>query len=203
MRTRSTLRGSRASEGPVHIAYTEEQEALQQELQGYFADLMSEDVLRRLQGTGGEYGGGSLYRELVAQMGSDGWLGIGWPTEYGGQNRSMTEQLIFTDEASKAGAPVPFLTINTVGPTIMEYGTAEQKDFFLPRILAGQMHFSIGYSEPDAGTDLAALRTRAVRDGDEYIINGQKMWTSLIEYADYVWLAARTDPEAPRHKGLS
>jgi 3-oxocholest-4-en-26-oyl-CoA dehydrogenase alpha subunit len=188
----------------VHIAYTPEQESLQSELQEYFSRLMTDDVRERMGGAGGgEYGGGSLYRDLVARMGSDGWLGIGWPEEYGGQNRSVMEQLIFTDEASKAGAPVPFLTINTVGPTIMEHGTDEQKQFFLPKILAGEVHFSIGYSEPDAGTDLAALRTRAVRDGDEYVINGQKMWTSLIEYADYVWLATRTDPEAPRHKGLS
>ena len=185
----------------MHIAYTPEQEDLQRELRDYFSRLMTDEVRQRSQAGGGEYGG--QYRELVAQMGADGWLGIGWPREYGGQDRSMMEQLIFTDEASKAGAPVPFLTINTVGPTIMEYGTDEQKQFFLPKILAGQVHFSIGYSEPDAGTDLAALRTRAVRDGDEYVINGQKMWTSLIEYADYVWLAARTDPEAPRHKGLS
>jgi alkylation response protein AidB-like acyl-CoA dehydrogenase len=188
----------------VHIALTEEQEALRRELQAYFSELMTPAVHDRLSNADdGEYGGGGLYRELVHQMGKDGWLGIGWPTEYGGQNRSMMEQLIFTDEASKAGAPVPFLTINTVGPTIMEHGTEEQKQFFLPRILRGELHFSIGYSEPDAGTDLAALRTRAVRDGDEYVINGQKMWTSLIQYADYVWLAARTDPDAPRHKGLS
>ncbi|HEV2368595.1 MAG TPA: acyl-CoA dehydrogenase family protein [Acidimicrobiales bacterium] len=187
----------------MQIAYTEEQEALRRELREYFGGLMNEDVQRRLASGGGEFGGGDLYRELVRQMGKDGWLGIGWPTEYGGQNRSMLEQLIFTDEASRAGAPVPFLTINTVGPTIMEHGTDEQRKFFLPKILSGEMHFSIGYSEPDAGTDLAALRTRAVRDGDEYVINGQKMWTSLIEHADYVWLAVRTDPEAPRHKGLS
>jgi alkylation response protein AidB-like acyl-CoA dehydrogenase len=115
----------------------------------------------------------------------------------------MLEQLIFMDESSLVGAPVPFLTINTVGPTLMHYGTDEQRAEFLPKILAGQMHFSIGYSEPGAGTDLASLTTRAVRDGDEYVINGQKMWTSLIQYADYVWLAARTDPDAPRHKGLS
>jgi hypothetical protein len=113
------------------------------------------------------------------------------------------DQLIFTDEAAAAGVPVPFLTINTVGPTIMRYGTAGQKAFYLPRIAAGELHFSIGYSEPEAGTDLASLRTRAVRDGDSYVINGQKMWTSLIQYADYVWLACRTDPDAPRHKGLS
>jgi hypothetical protein len=107
------------------------------------------------------------------------------------------------DEAARARAPVPFLTINTVGPTIMRYGTGEQKAFFLPRIAGGEICFAIGYSEPQAGTDLAALRTTAVRDGGGYVINGQKMWTSLIRYADYVWLAARTDPEAVRHKGLS
>jgi alkylation response protein AidB-like acyl-CoA dehydrogenase len=115
----------------------------------------------------------------------------------------MLDQLIFTDEAANAGVPVPFLTINTVGPTIMRFGTPEQKERFLPKIAAGELHFSIGYSEPEAGTDLASLRTRAVRDGDEYVINGQKMWTSLIQYADYVWLACRTDPDALRHKGLS
>lgn len=183
----------------MHIAYTEQQEELRQELQQYFSKLMTEEVQRQmLAGEGSE-----IYRDLVRQMGKDGWLGIGWPKEFGGQSRSMLEQLIFTDEATKSGAPVPFLTLNTVGPTIMEYGTEEQKSFFLPRILEGEMHFSIGYSEPDAGTDLAALRTTAVRDGDEYVINGQKMWTSLIEHADYIWLAVRTDPEAPRHKGLS
>jgi alkylation response protein AidB-like acyl-CoA dehydrogenase len=139
----------------------------------------------------------------VRQLGKDGWLAIGWPAEYGGQDRSVLDQLIFTDEAAIAGVPVPFLTINTVGPTIMRYGTPEQKERFLPKIAAGELHFSIGYSEPGAGTDLASLRTRAVRDGDFYIINGQKMWTSLIQYADYVWLACRTDPEAIRHKGLS
>src|SRR4029079_3706731 len=125
------------------------------------------------------------------------------PAEYGGGGGSMMDQLIFTDEAAIAGAPVPFLTINTVGPTIMTFGTAGQRAFYLPRIAAGELHFSIGYSEPEAGTDLAGLRTRAVREGEAWLINGQKMWTSLIQYADYVWLACRTDPEAPRHKGLS
>jgi alkylation response protein AidB-like acyl-CoA dehydrogenase len=128
---------------------------------------------------------------------------LGWPTEYGGRGGSALDQLIFTDEAAAAGAPVPFLTINTVGPTIMRFGTAEQRQYFLPRIASGELHFSIGYSEPGAGTDLASLRTRAVRDGDDYLINGQKMWTSLIQYADYVWLACRTDPDAPKHKGLT
>jgi len=187
----------------MQIAFTDEQEALRLELREYFSKLMTQEVQDEMASGDGEYGGEQLYKHLVRQMGEDGWLGIGWPAEYGGQDRSMVEQLIFMDEASLANAPVPFLTVNTVGPTLMHFGTDEQRKEFLPRILAGQMHFSIGYSEPEAGTDLASLTTRAVRDGDEYIVNGQKMWTSLIQYADYVWLAVRTDPDAPKHKGLS
>ncbi|AVL99570.1 acyl-CoA dehydrogenase [Gordonia iterans] len=187
----------------MRIAYTPEQESLRRELRAYFAGLMTPERRRALTGGEGELGEGDAYRDVVRQMGADGWLALGWPTEYGGANRSMMDQLIFTDEAAIAGAPVPFLTINSVAPTIMAFGTDEQKEFFLPRIAAGQLHFSIGYSEPGAGTDLASLRTTAIRDGDEYVINGQKMWTSLIPYADYVWLACRTDPEAPKHKGIS
>jgi 3-oxocholest-4-en-26-oyl-CoA dehydrogenase alpha subunit len=187
----------------MHIGYTPEQEQLRQELREYFAALMTPERRAGLAHAEGEYGDGRIYKEVVRQLGHDGWLAIGWPAEYGGQNRSVLDQLIFTDEAAIAGVPVPFLTINTVGPTIMRFGSPEQKERFLPRIAAGELHFSIGYSEPGAGTDLASLRTRAVRDGDSYVINGQKMWTSLIQYADYVWLACRTDPDAPRHKGLS
>ncbi|PRX46461.1 hypothetical protein B0I33_10738 [Prauserella shujinwangii] len=187
----------------MRIAYAPEHEELRAELRGYFADLMTPERRAALRGAGGEYGDGAAYQEIVRELGRAGWLALGWPEEYGGRARSMLDQLVFTDEAAIAGVPVPFLTINTIGPTIMRFGTAEQKEFYLPRIAAGELHFSIGYSEPEAGTDLASLRTRAVRDGDEYVINGQKMWTSLIEYADYVWLAARTDPEARRHKGLS
>jgi alkylation response protein AidB-like acyl-CoA dehydrogenase len=185
----------------MHLSYAPEQERLRRELRSYFAALMTPE--RRAGLEGGDYGDGAAYREVVRQLGRDGWLALSWPAEYGGRDATMMDQLIFTDEAAAAGVPVPFLTINTVGPTIMRYGTAEQKAFYLPRIAAGELHFSIGYSEPEAGTDLASLRTRAVRDGDSYVINGQKMWTSLIQYADYVWLACRTDPDAPRHKGLS
>ncbi len=187
----------------MHIGYTPEQEQLRQQLREYFAALMTPQLRSQLDGATGEYGDGAAYKQVVRQLGSDGWLVLGWPHEYGGADRSVLDQLIFTDEAAIAGVPVPFLTINTVGPTIMRFGTPEQKERFLPKIAAGELHFSIGYSEPEAGTDLASLRTRAVRDGDSYVINGQKMWTSLIQYADYVWLACRTDPEAPRHKGLS
>ncbi|MFI5559600.1 acyl-CoA dehydrogenase family protein [Amycolatopsis japonica] len=187
----------------MRIDYTPEQRALAGELREYFAGLMTPERRDALAGDGGEYGNGLVYKEIVRDLGSAGWLAIGWPREYGGQDRPMLDQLIFTDEAAAAGVPVPFLTVNTVGPTILRYGTEEQKAFYLPKIAAGELHFAIGYSEPGAGTDLAALRTRAIRDGDDYVINGQKMWTSLIEYADYIWLAARTDPEAHRHKGLS
>ncbi len=187
----------------MQIAYTPEQEALQEELRTYFAELMTPERREALAGGYEDPRGKDTYREVVRQLGTDGWLGVGWPTEYGGQNRTMMEQLIFSDEASIANVPMPTLTLGTVGPTIMEYGTQEQKDDFLPRILAGDLHFAIGYSEPDAGTDLARLSTRAELDGDEWVINGSKMWTSLIESADYVWLAARTDPDAPRHKGIS
>ena len=187
----------------MRIDYSEQQQELREQLRSYFAELMTPQRREALRGPGGEYGDGTAYKEIVRELGASGWLAMSWPAEYGGADRSMLEQLIFTDEAAIAGVPVPFLTLNTIGPTIMRFGTDEQKAFYLPRIAAGELHFAIGYSEPEAGTDLASLRTRAVRDGDEYVVNGQKMWTSLIEYADYVWLAARTDPDARKHKGLS
>ena len=136
-------------------------------------------------------------------MGQDGWLGLGWPVEFGGQGRGPIDQMIFVEESHWAGVPLPLLTLNSVGPTLMTLGTDEQKARILPGILRGEIHFSIGYTEPTAGTDLASLRTRAERDGDEYVITGEKLYTSAIQYADYVWLAARTDPDAPKHKGLS
>lgn len=188
----------------MRISYTPEQEELRRELRSYFGKLMTPERQEALMSTsGGEIGIGNVYRETVSQMGKDGWLTLNWPSEYGGQNRDPMDSLIFTDEAAIAGAPVPFLTINSVAPTIMAFGTEEQKKFYLPKIASGDLHFAIGYSEPGAGTDLAGLRTSAVRDGDDYLVNGQKMWTSLIQYADYVWLAVRTNPDAKKHRGIS
>src|SRR3954451_21616906 len=184
----------------MYLAYTPEQEALRKELRGYFAELMTPEVVDGL--ARGDLSS-ELYKGLVRRLGRDGWLGLSWPKEYGGQGRPLTDQYIFFDESQRAGVPVPFLTTNTIGQTIMAYGSDEQKQRFLPQILKGEMHFSIGYSEPGAGTDLASLKTRAVRDGDHYVVNGQKVFTSLAEYADYIWLAVRTDPDAPRHKGIS
>jgi len=184
----------------VYVGYSEEQEALRKELRAYYAKLLTPEVEKELREA---HGVGPVVRGIVRQMGADGWLGIGWPKEFGGQGRSAVEQFVFFDESMRAGAPVPMLTINTVGPTIMNFGTDEQKAFFLPKILAGEIFFCIGYTEPGAGTDLASLKTRAVRDGDEYVINGQKIFTSLASDADYVWLATRTNPEVAKHKGIS
>jgi alkylation response protein AidB-like acyl-CoA dehydrogenase len=184
----------------VHLEETAEQQALRKELRAYFQGLMTPAVRAEL-GTVGE--GSPAFRRLVRQMGRDGWLGIGWPTEFGGQGRPATDQFIFFDEVQRAEAPFPFVTVNTVGPTIMRFGTDEQKARLLPGILSGDLNFAIGYTEPEAGTDLAALRTRATRDGDEYVIDGAKVFTSGANQADYIWLACRTDPDAPKHKGIS
>ena len=184
----------------MYIAYTDEQEGLRKELRSYYERLLTPEVEAELAKS---HGVGPALRRVVRQMGEDGWLGIGWPKEWGGQGRSAIEQFVFFDESMRAGAPVPMLTINTVGPTIMNFGTDEQKEFFVPKILRGEIHFCIGYTEPGAGTDLAGLVTSAIRDGDEYVINGQKVFTSLAGDADYIWLAVRTDPEAKKHKGIS
>jgi alkylation response protein AidB-like acyl-CoA dehydrogenase len=184
----------------MHLEESPEQQQLRAELRSYYADLLTDEVRAGLA-AGGE--GGEVWRQVVRRVGKDGWLGIGWPKEFGGQGRPATDQFIFFDETRRAGAPFPFVTINTVGPTIMRYGTDEQKSFFLPGIRAGELNFAIGYTEPEAGTDLASLRTRAVRDGEEYVINGAKIFTSGADDADYVWLACRTDPDVPKHKGIS
>ena len=146
----------------MRIDYTDEQKALREELRHYFADLMPPDVQAKV----GPMEGGPLVRQILKQMGSDGWLGVGWPTGFGGQGRSWIEQQIWFDEARRSQAPIPFVTLNTVGPALMEMGSEEQKQRFLPAILAGEIQFAIGYSEADAGTDLAALKTTARRDGD-------------------------------------
>jgi 3-oxocholest-4-en-26-oyl-CoA dehydrogenase alpha subunit len=184
----------------MFLDYTPEQQALRKELREYFEVLLTPEVRAEL-GEPGE--GGPLFRDLVRRMGADGWLGIGWPKEFGGQGRPATDQFIFFDEVQRAGAPFPFVTLNTVGPTLMRFGSDEQKAFFLPGVLSGEINFAIGYTEPEAGTDLASLRTRAVLDGDEWVIDGNKVFTSGANQADYIWLACRTDPDAPKHKGIS
>ncbi|MFJ8012040.1 acyl-CoA dehydrogenase family protein [Streptomyces sp. NPDC096339] len=177
----------------MHLAPTEGQLRLRAELREYFQDLLPDGVPDDP----------ARQRALLRRIGADDLLGLGWPVEFGGQGRGPDEQFVFFDEAYRAGAPVSMVTLNTVGPTLMKYGTQEQKEYFLPRILKGEIVFAIGYSEPEAGTDLASLRTRAVRDGGDWVIDGQKIFTSNAQNADWIWLACRTDPEAPKHKGIS
>ncbi|MFD8286993.1 acyl-CoA dehydrogenase family protein [Streptomyces sp. SPB4] len=177
----------------MHLAPSEGQLRLRTELREYFRNLLPDGVPEDPD----------AQRALLRRIGADGLLGLGWPVEYGGRGRGPDEQFVFFDEAYRAGAPVSMVTLNTVGPTLMKYGTPEQKDYFLPRILRGEIVFAIGYSEPEAGTDLASLRTRAVRDGGDWVIDGQKVFTSNAQNADWIWLACRTDPEAPKHKGIS
>ncbi|MFJ8357258.1 acyl-CoA dehydrogenase family protein [Streptomyces sp. NPDC093984] len=184
----------------MHLDYTPEQQRLRNELRGYFARLVPEGAHARHTDPAAQK---RFYRDTIRRLGGDGWLGVGWPKEYGGRGMTAMEQFIFFDEAAQAGVPLPLMALNTVGPTLMRFGTDEQKDYFLPRILSGEIDFAIGYSEPGAGTDLASLKTRAVREGDAYVVNGQKIWTTNGDTADWVWLAVRTDPEASPHKGIT
>jgi alkylation response protein AidB-like acyl-CoA dehydrogenase len=183
----------------MFLDLTDSQRALRDELRAYFADLLSPGERAAML----TERHGAVYREVVRRMGRDGWLGVGWPAGYGGRGLGQVEEQIFANEAARADVPLPAVTLQTVGPTLQAHGTQEQKDFFLPRILAGETHFAIGYTEPEAGTDLAALRTRAVLTGDAYVVNGQKVFTTGAHDADYIWLACRTAPDAPRHQGIS
>ncbi|KSU58774.1 acyl-CoA dehydrogenase [Gordonia sp. JH63] len=183
----------------MFIDLTPEQRALRAELREYFADLVTPDEAAVML----TERHGPTYRKVIKRMGDDGWLGVGWPTEFGGKGFGEIEQQIFTNEAVRADVPLPAVTLQTVGPTLQVHGTEEQKQKFLPAILAGDVHFAIGYTEPEAGTDLASLTTTAVRDGDHYVVNGQKIFTTGGHDADYIWLAVRTDRDAPKHKGIS
>src|SRR5262245_32464771 len=183
----------------MRLELDDDQLALQATLRDYFARLVTaaeRDQMRHDRH-------GEAYKAIVRRMGRDGWLGVGWPVEFGGRGFGPVEQQIFVNEAQRADVPLPAVTLQTVGPTLQIFGSDAQKKKFLPAILAGEVHFAIGYTEPDAGTDLASLRTTAVRHGDEYIVNGQKIFTTGAHDADYIWLACRTDPEAVKHKGIS
>ena len=184
----------------MQLEYTPEQERLRDEIRATLEEVMTP---ARRAAIGEHIEGGPAVRECVRALAAADLLGVGWPKEYGGRGFSAIEQFIFAEEARRVSAPIPLVTLNTVGPTLMQFGTEEQKQTFLPAILEGDVEFAIGYSEPEAGSDLASLRTTAVRDGDDYLINGQKMFTSGAAYADYIWLAARTDPNAKKHKGIS
>jgi 3-oxocholest-4-en-26-oyl-CoA dehydrogenase alpha subunit len=184
----------------VDLEYTPEQQRLRAEIRATLEQVMTPE---RVAAVSEHIEGGPAVRDCVRALAAADLLGVGWPKEFGGRGFTAIEQFIFAEEARRANAPVPLVTLNTVGPTLMQCGTEEQKQKFLPAILDGSVEFAIGYSEPGAGSDLASVRTTAVRDGDDYVINGQKMFTSGAAYADYIWLAVRTDPNAKKHKGIS
>lgn len=140
------------------------------------------------------------FRKLLAER---GWLTMSWPAEYGGQERSLEEQYLFWEAMNYAGAPQATVATQQVGPTLMRFGTDEQQERFLPPIARGEVEFALGYTEPDAGSDLASLQLRAEKDGDDYVLNGTKRFTSGAHRSEYVWLATRTDPDAPKHRGVS
>lgn len=174
--------------------YSEEQIALRRELRDYFGRMVTAEQSTELAGAEG----GETFRRILRQLGRDGMLTLGWPEEYGGRNYGAVEQLILFEEAWRVHAPFPLITLHSVAPSIMSFGTEEQKNTFLPMISRGECIMAIGYSEPGAGTDLASLRTSARFDGDNWIINGTKIWTSSAHDCQYVWLAARTDTECKR-----
>ncbi|OMC29342.1 acyl-CoA dehydrogenase [Mycobacterium sp. GA-1841] len=180
--------------------YTPEQVELRKDYRERLEAVMTPE---RRAAVAGLMEGGAAMTECRRALGAAGLLGVAWPTEYGGHGLTALEQYIFGEEARRVNAPLPMITLNTVGPTLIQFGTDEQKQKFLPAILKGDVDFAIGYSEPGAGSDLASLRTTAVRDGDEFVINGSKMFTSGAEFADYIWLAARTDPNVKKHKGIT
>lgn len=184
----------------MQLDLSPESKALRRQLREYFAELITEQDRRDLVD---QTEGGPTFDRIYQQMGADGWLGLGWPEEFGGRGEDPEALYVFYDEVIRANAPLSLVTLNTVAPSLMKYGTQEQKDFFLPKILAGKLIFAIGYTEPGAGTDLASLQTRADVEGDGLVINGNKIFTSAGVFADWIWLAVRTDPDAPRHRGIS
>jgi 3-oxocholest-4-en-26-oyl-CoA dehydrogenase alpha subunit len=188
----------------MKIEFTPEQEALRKELRAYFDELMTPDLKAELLLTIGE-GGGPLFWKAMDKMGKDGWVGVGWSKALGGKGLTEMEQFIFVEEVMRAGFPFPFLTTESVGPILAEHASPRLKELLVPQILGGKIIIGIGYSEPGAGTDLLSLKTSAKKEGNEWVINGNKMWTSLAHHADWIWLAARTnfDPEVKKHSRIS
>ena len=188
----------------MNIELTTDQLTLQSQVRTYMQELMTPAMLAEIKDPDLKEGGGPEFRRQYARMGADGWIGLSWPRSLGGKEMSCMEQYIFTDEVVRSGFPYPFLTTEAVAPVLAEHANDEIRETVVKGVQRGEVVIAIGYSEPEAGTDLASLKTRAERDGDHWIINGQKMWTSLANYADYVWLAARTDPDAEKpHRGLT
>ena len=184
----------------MDFGYASSQQALRQEVRDFIAENMTLDVVEEVHGRG-EDGRGPLMNDLFKKIGERGWLGISWPKEYGGQGGDRLTQYLVEEEFARVG-----LSVGGGGsgaPAIMAAGTQEQKDYYIPRIIKGEISFAQGFTEPSGGADLASLQCRAVEDGDEFVINGQKIYTSSAHVSTHLYLMARTDPEAPKHRGIS
>ena len=184
----------------MDFGYVSSQQALRQEVRDFIAENMTQDVVEEVHGRG-EDGRGPLMNDLFKKIGERGWLGISWPKEYGGQGGDRLTQYLVEEEFARVG-----LSVGGGGsgaPAIMAAGTQEQKDYYIPRIIKGEISFAQGFTEPSGGADLASLQCRAVEDGDEFVINGQKIYTSSAHVSTHLYLMARTDPEAPKHRGIS
>ena len=184
----------------MEFRFSAEALAFEREVQEFLAREWDASLRKRVAATGDSY---ELERGFRAKLAERGRLTLSWPQKYGGQERSYEEQYLFQEALNYVGAPTATVAVQQVGPTLMAYGSAEQQASFLPRIARGEIEFALGYTEPDVGTDLASLQLRAIRDGDDYVLNGIKRFTSAAHRAEYVWLAARTDPAAPKHRGIS
>lgn len=185
----------------MDFAYTSEQEKLRQEVQAFITDNVTEEIRTEIEQFGSRQHRGSLTSDLYKKISEKGWIGISWPIEYGGQGGSRIDQYVVEEEFSRIGIQVG--GAGSGAPAILAAGTEEQKSYFLPGMINGDISFALGFTEPQGGADLAGLQCRAVRDGDDFVINGQKMYTTAAHYATHVYLMARTDPDAPKHKGIS
>ena len=186
----------------MDFEYPAEVHEFRRQFARYLDSVVTPELREELAKSSGEQAGEHT-KDFWRRLGKDGYFGLGWPSEYGGGGKSVLYLHAFNQEMAYRRLPVPVVTLNTVAPTLMHIGSEEQKQQFLPGILGGEIEFAIGYTEPQAGTDLASLQTRAVRDGDSYLINGQKIFTTGAHHADYLWLAVRTDVDAPKHSGIS
>ncbi len=188
----------------MDLTYPPEAEAFRKEIRGWLEDHLPDGWFEpgfRLRGEERK----AFNAEWVKKLHEGGWICASWPKEYGGKGLSLIKQVVLAEEFARADAPMraDFFGDTLVGPTILQWGSEEQKQQFIPRILAGTISWCQGFSEPDAGSDLASLKTRATLDGDEWVVNGQKVWTTQAQFADYIFLLARTDPEAEKHQGIS
>jgi alkylation response protein AidB-like acyl-CoA dehydrogenase len=189
----------------VDFSYPAEVEQFRSELRDWLEQNLADELVAARRPTGRDDAAFEMLRAWNATMADAGWAAVSWPPEYGGRGATVLEQLVYTEETTRARAPMPLnvIGLNNIAPAIMQYGTESQKLTLLPRMMRADDIWCQGMSEPEAGSDLAALRTRAVRDGDDFVVNGQKIWTSLGHRADWCQLYVRTDPDAPKHKGIS